>query len=98
MGATNRSDHSGRFLEEHPEEAENDLAAVIKTPKRSRFETRSANQEEHRTVRARQEVLMAFIYFRQSTLARCSHCRLTTAIPVNTQLVPMKAPKGQLLR
>src|SRR5438477_5262343 len=98
MRTAHRSESTGRFLQEHPEQVDNDLAAVIKTPKRSRFETRSGNQEEHLTVRARQEVLMAFIYFRQSTLARCPHCRPTTAIPANTQLVPMKAPKGQLLR
>ena len=84
MGTANRSDHSGRFLEEHPEEAKNDLTPVIKTPKQSRFLSRSANQEEHRAVLASQSILMVFVDLRQSTLAQYPDRRPTGEIPANT--------------
>jgi hypothetical protein len=98
MRTANHSEGSGRFRQEHPEEANNDLAPVTQTPNQIGFQTRSANQEEHRTVLASQAALMAFVYLRQSTLAQHPHCRPTSAIAANTYLVSVKPPHGQLLR
>src|SRR5438105_638992 len=84
MRPANRSEGTGRFLQERPEEAKNDLAPAIKTPKQSRFLTRSADQEEHRTVLVSQAGLMTFVYFRQSPLAQDPDCRPTGEIPANT--------------
>src|SRR5438132_10460915 len=80
MRPGNRSGSNGRFLQEQPEEAENDLAPVIETPKQSRFLTRSADQEEHRTVLASQASLMTFVYFRHCPLAQDPDCRPTGEI------------------